>query len=85
MLKPDDLLHNRYRIGERLGEGGMGAVYRAQDEILSVTVAVKENLVVTEAAQRQFEREARLLASMAAVSLVCWTGALTAGRMIGYW
>jgi hypothetical protein len=29
--------------------------------------------------------EERLLASMAAVSLVCWTGAITAGRMIGYW
>jgi hypothetical protein len=64
VLQTSSLLRDRYRIEARLGEGGMGAVYRAFDEALSVTVAVKENLLVTEASQRQFEREARLLAGL---------------------
>jgi hypothetical protein len=29
--------------------------------------------------------EVRQLARMGGLSLVCWTGAITAGRMIGYW
>jgi hypothetical protein len=29
--------------------------------------------------------EVRQLAWMGGVSLICWTGAITAGRMIGYW
>ncbi len=58
------LLNNRYRILDILGQGGMGAVYRAIDENLDVTVAVKENSFFTEEYARQFEREARILASL---------------------
>ncbi len=57
-------LHNRYRILEILGQGGMGAIYRAVDDNLGVEVAVKENLFTTDEYARQFRREATILAGL---------------------
>jgi hypothetical protein len=63
------LLGDRYRLGERLADGGMGSVYRAVDESLGRPVAVKvlrRELADEPAFLERFRREARadLLASV---------------------
>lgn len=57
------VLQGRYRILRKLGEGGMGAVYRAEVIDVGHTVAVKllhDRLVGDEVAIQRFEREAQV-------------------------
>lgn len=62
------LLAGRYALGERLGRGGMGTVWRARDEMLDRDVAVKELTVShlseedLEILQTRMKREARAAA-----------------------
>ena len=63
-LVREDVLNDRYRIEGQLGKGGMGTVYLAHDQTLDIQVAVKENLNLNPESERQFRREARLLASL---------------------
>lgn len=56
-----------YRITEKLGVGGQGAVYKAVDNKLGRTVVIKvipPELSVKEANLKRFEREARLASSL---------------------
>ena len=62
-----------YRLEERLGEGGMGEVWRARHRLLARPAAIKlvraaragaDSLEVSEEAVRRFEREARATASL---------------------
>ncbi len=64
VLRPQALIHDRYRILNLLGQGGFGAVYAAIDERLQRRVAIKQLLRVNERISRQFEREAHLLANL---------------------
>ena len=68
-LSPGTIVNSRYRILSVLGQGGMGSVYQAEDTILNVPVAVKENLFLSEEYSRQFEREAKILAALRHPSL----------------
>jgi serine/threonine-protein kinase len=63
-LTTGTVLRNRYRIVKLVGQGGFGAVYRAWDLTLEQPVAVKESFGAGPEAQRQFEREAKLLAGL---------------------
>ncbi|MBI4467901.1 MAG: protein kinase [Acidobacteria bacterium] len=58
---------NHYRITEKLGEGGGGAVYKAEDTKLNRTVVIKTlapDLARDTAGRHRFLREARLASSL---------------------
>jgi len=73
-------LTKRLQVGERLGEGGMGKVFRAFDPIMNRHIALKVMKVdVPESEQRRFRREARLCAGFRHPNLV---GVLDVGRTV---
>lgn len=57
----------RYRIDEEIGAGGMGVVYRAYDEKLERSLAVKvlsPGTLDNDAARKRFRNEARMLSRL---------------------
>ncbi len=73
MLEQGQILRERYKVIRRLGQGGMGAVYEAHDNVFDTSVALKEvtidlsNALDTEAQEMTklaFEREAKILAKI---------------------
>ncbi len=57
---------SHYRIEEKLGEGGMGVVYRARDLSLNRSVAIKflSSKVADEDRRRRFQQEAQTASSL---------------------
>ncbi len=67
------MLLRRYRLEKRLGQGGMGKVYRATDVSLHRTVAIKmirDELFANQIAMEKFRQESRVTASLAHPNVV---------------
>jgi hypothetical protein len=63
-VQRDQLLAGRYRLLERLGSGGMSAVYRAYDEVLERDVAVKVLVAADPNARQRIRAEAKAAARL---------------------
>ncbi len=69
----EKVLANRYKIEEKIGEGGMAVVYRGYDNILNRSVTVKilrEQFALDENFVRRFKREAQSAASLSHPNVV---------------
>ncbi|MDQ0779640.1 serine/threonine protein kinase [Streptomyces aurantiacus] len=83
---PERLVADRYRLLSTLGEGGMGTVWRARDEVLRREVAIKEvrapSGLSADKIQRMYtrlEREAWAAARIAAPSVITVHDVVTDG------
>ncbi|MFJ2259126.1 protein kinase [Streptomyces sp. NPDC087844] len=83
---PERLVADRYRLLSTLGEGGMGTVWRARDEVLRREVAIKEvrapSGLSTEKIQRMYtrlEREAWAAARITAPNVITVHDVVTDG------
>jgi len=86
-LTTGQIIHNRYRVAALLGQGGMGAVYRAWDTNLDIPVALKEMTPAPQADSRalaqlrqQFKREAQVVAGLDHPNLVRVTDYFSWGK-----
>ncbi|GAA2682947.1 hypothetical protein GCM10010412_068430 [Nonomuraea recticatena] len=91
MLGSGTTLNNRYRLTTRLGGGGMGEVWRADDAVLGRAVAVKVLLPALMEDPRfaqRFQNEARAMATLAHPGVVdvydCGTCELGDGRRVSF-
>lgn len=63
-LATGTVIQNRYRVVKLIGQGGMGAVYRAWDLNLNCRCALKENFDSSVESAQQFAYEASILANL---------------------
>lgn len=69
MPRENDILPPRYRSPRRIGYGGMGEIFQAEDEVLGRTVAIKvlsERYARDESVRARFTREALAAARLSA-------------------
>ena len=69
MPRENDILPPRYRDPRRIGYGGMGEIFQAEDEVLGRTVAIKvlsERYARDESVRARFTREALAAARLSA-------------------
>ena len=72
-IKFGTLIDERYRIGVRIGHGGMAEVYEANDIIAKKTVAIKfirEDVMSNPINLRRFENEASIAAQLNNINIV---------------
>ena len=70
---PDSLLADRYRLISKLGQGGMGAVWRAEDQSLRIEIALKlidPTLLESSIAMARFQQEAHAAARLRSTHIV---------------
>jgi serine/threonine-protein kinase len=72
MLRPGDLLGERYEIVEQIGGGGMGTLWRARHVELHIDVALKviATRSASDGALKRFKREARSAAKLHSPNIV---------------
>ncbi len=71
-ISEQTVLNDRYRLGEELGRGGMGVVYRAHDSVLDREVAVKllSNLGLGTEGRARLLHEAQAVAKLSHPNIV---------------
>ncbi len=66
-------LTDRYEILEKLGEGGMGTVYKVKDKVLNKTLAIKvlrDEIAKDQMTVRRFEQEVKANINMTHPNLI---------------
>jgi serine/threonine protein kinase len=79
MIETNTLLQDRYLVMHLLGQGGMGAVYKAIDRKFGNTVALKETFYSDRRLREAFASEARLLNRLRHAALPVVTDYFSAG------
>ena len=84
MLKPGDILQDRYVVEDKIGQGGMSYVYKAHDNKLGRTVALKvlkEEFCQDEDFIKKFKNEAMSAAKLAHPNIVAAYDVIEEGEL----
>jgi len=71
VLSPGEVINGKYEIISKIGQGGMGVVYKARSLAINRDVAIKMLTHVDEETIQRFQREANSLASIKHRAIIC--------------